>query len=451
MRPRELALDILDKIEGKPDLAVHYLDQVLRRESIIDSRDRAFISNLVQGVQRWKLRLDWMIGRYSKIPIEKLDQRVLFILRLAVYQIHFLDRVPDSAAVNEAVNQAKNKFSTRHVAPFVNAVLRKISGKGLRVSYPDKNLDQLNNLSVYYSFPPWLIEKWFEEIGVSSTEKLLSALNEIPSVNIRTNILKISRMSLIRMLDAEGVKAKGTEFSPAGIILEDFRGRVDRLDSFKKGLFQVQDQAAQVTSYLLAPEPGEKVLDIGAGLGGKSSHIGEIMGGKGTVVSLDINMSRLVSLYQNTGRLDINNILPVIADASKPLSSLFRCKFDRVMVDAPCTGFGVISRHPDCKWNRDKSSSKKMAELQKNIINEAATVLKKDGRMLYVTCTISRDENENVVREILMENRSLKFENLNNYAPEWGRDLIDDQGFLRILPHIHHMDGFFAALFTKRD
>ncbi|MBN2060207.1 MAG: 16S rRNA (cytosine(967)-C(5))-methyltransferase RsmB [Deltaproteobacteria bacterium] len=448
-RPREIVLDILNKVEEKRGFAGYYLEELSRQETDFDSRDRAFISNMVQGVQRWKLRLDWIISRYSKIPMEKIDQPILNILRIAVFQIFFMDRVPESAAVNEAVNLTKRGYSTRHAASFVNAVLRKICGQKSRVFYPDKNSDLLNNLSVYYSFPPWLIEKWFEEVGVSSTEELLSVLNEIPSVNVRTNILKTDRHTLMDLLNAEGVGVRCAEFSPVGIIFEDFRGRVDRLDSFKKGLFQVQDEAAQITSYLLAPEPGEIVLDIGAGLGGKSSHMAELMGGKGIVVSLDINFKRLISLYQNIKRLDIANILPVIADAAKNLTSVFRRKFDRVMIDAPCTGFGVISRHPDGKWNRDKHSSKRLAGLQKSIVHAAASVLKINGMMLYVTCTISRDENENVVRDILKENRSLQLENLHGHIPEWGAELIDDQGFLRILPHIHHMDGFFAALFRK--
>ena len=266
--PREFALDILNNFEGQKDYTHHYLDHISEKDSGIDNRDKAFISNLVQGVLRWKLRLDWIISGYSKIPLTKLDPPVLNMLRLAVYQIFFLKRVPDSAAVNEAVNQAKRKYSSRHAAPFVNAVLRNICRRGSRIPFPDKNSDILDYLSIYFSFPRWLVEKWFEEIGVSCTEELLPALNEIPSVNIRTNTLKTDREALMEFLSAEGVKVKSTGFSPVGIILEEFRGRVDKLDSFKKGLFQVQDQAAQITSYILAPEPGEKVLDVGAGLGG---------------------------------------------------------------------------------------------------------------------------------------------------------------------------------------
>ena len=449
--PREFALEILNDVEGRNEFTGHYLDHVPRDDSVIDGRDRAFISNLVQGVQRWRLRLDWIIGIYSKIPVGKLDLSILNILRLAVYQIFFLDRVPDSAAVNEAVNHTKRGYSIRHAAPFVNAVLRSICRQKSRIHYPDKNSDLLNNLSVYYSFPRWIIEKWFDEIGILPTEELLTALNEIPCINVRTNTLKTNREKLMKLLDAEGVKVKRTEFSPVGLIFENFRGRVDSLESFKKGFFQVQDQAAQITSYILAPKNGEKVLDIGAGFGGKSTHIAELMGKEGTVVSLDINLNRLINLYQNYKRLDIKNILPVLADATKPLSSVFHCKFDRVMIDAPCTGLGVISRHPDCKWNRDKDSSKKLAELQRNIIREATSILKEEGSMLYVTCTLSRDENENVVRNILKEIRMLQLENLNFYVPEWGTELIDDQGFLKILSHVHHMDGFFAALFKKKE
>ena len=281
-------------------------------------------------------------------------------------------------------------------------------------------------------------------------EDLLSAQNSLPCLNIRTNTLKISRDKLIAYLADEGVKGKPLSYAPEGILLEGFKGRVTELKAFRNGLIQVQDQAAMIISHLIAPQPGGDILlDICAGFGGKSTHMAALMGGKGYVLALDINRERLINLMNNSRRLDIANIQPIVADASKPLSTLLNFKFDKVMVDAPCSGLGVISRHPDIKWSRDEKDITRLSFLQKTIMNETASVVKKGGRILFVTCTVSSQENEEVVNDFLDRNSDMSLENLKKHVPEWGLDLIDDQGFFKTFPHIHHMDGFFAALFRK--
>ncbi|HJX34037.1 MAG TPA: RsmB/NOP family class I SAM-dependent RNA methyltransferase, partial [Desulfatiglandales bacterium] len=195
--------------------------------------------------------------------------------------------------------------------------------------------------------------------------------------------------------------------------------------------------------------PGDTVLDICAGLGGKSTHMAALNGGKGDILAVDLNRRRLVALVHNAHRLGIDNIHPVVADASKSLSSAFSVQFDKVILDAPCSGLGTISRHPDIKWNRDEGDIIRLSFMQKTIMNEAASVIQKGGRILFVTCTISKEENEDVVEDFLVRNSDVSLENLKSHVPEWGLDLIDDQGFFRTFPHIHNMDGFFAALFTK--
>ncbi|MFC1534423.1 16S rRNA (cytosine(967)-C(5))-methyltransferase RsmB [Thermodesulfobacteriota bacterium] len=439
----------LNRLVRKPQYSGNYLDNLFQRNPYLNERDRAFISQLVQGVLRWRLRLDWVIGQFADLPLKKINIPILNILRLALYQVFFLDRVPESAAVNEAVNQAKDNKSTRHGTSFVNGILRNICRRKDEITFPDRDRDRLGYLAAYYSHPEWLVEKWIKELGDKHTEELLYAQNVFPDLNIRTNTLKISRDTLIEYLAEDGITGRPTPYTPEGVLLEGFRGKVDELASFKKGLFQIQDQAAQITSHLLAPQPGDKVLDICAGLGGKTTHMVELMGGKGQVLALDINVGRLISLNCNSRRLGIEALPSVVADASTSLSFLLRCKFDRIMVDAPCSGLGVISRHPDNKWNRDVNDIKRLALLQKIVMNEAASIIQKGGRILYVTCTISRDENEDVVNDFLDNHRDISHENLKEHVPEWGLDLIDDQGFLKTFPHIHHMDGFFAALFTK--
>lgn len=449
-RPRDLALRILTDLTRISHHSAPYLDDIFNQNPHLNNRDRAFITHLVLGVLRWRLRLDWIIGQYANLPLKKISSQVLNILRIGLYQIFYMDRVPESAAVNEAVNQTKTKKSTRHAAAFVNGILRNICRQKDEIAFPDKDSNIEHYLAVSYSYPQWVVEKWIRELGIEHTESLLSAQNRIPELNIRSNSLRISREKLIDSLAKEGVMAKPTTYAPDGILLEGFKGRVDELSSFSKGLFQVQDQAAQITSYLLAPRSGDVVLDLCAGLGGKSTHLAELMGGNGLVVALDITRKRLISLSRNSQRLGITDISPLVVDATRDLSCLFSAKFDSIMVDAPCSGLGVISHNPDGKWNRDERDIIRLALLQKNILSRAVSVLRKGGRMLYVTCTISKEENEGVVRDVLDSRSDVFLENLRNYVPDWGLELIDDQGFMKTFPHIHHMDGFFAALFKKR-
>jgi 16S rRNA (cytosine967-C5)-methyltransferase len=449
-KPRELALNILNSQSQGTSFPENDLNDFYRLNRL-DERDRAFVNSLVQGVLRWRQRLDWAIGQFSSVPLKKIDGEILNILRIACCQIFFMDRVPESAAVNEAVNLARAGKRPRHVISFINGILRTICRSRDEIKFPDRERERARYLSIFYSYPEWLTDKWVSELGEDVAEELFSEQNKVPDVNIRTNILRISRDALMESLVRAGINAGPMSRSPQGVVLEGFRGRVDALAEFKAGLFQVQDQAAQIAGHLLSVKPGYSVLDICAGLGGKSSHLAELMEGKGQVIGLDNNKGRLARLVENAKRLGINNILPVEADASMPLSSLFQNRFNRVLLDAPCSGLGVISRHPDIKWNRREADIPRLAATQKTFLNAAASVVEKGGELLYVVCTISREENEEVVAGFLKENSDMSLVNLKEQAPGWCFDLIDEQGFYRTWPHKHHMDGFFAALFRKED
>jgi 16S rRNA (cytosine967-C5)-methyltransferase len=447
--PRDLALKILNSLANKTDSPDNYLDDLFQSHTYLDERDRAFIVHLVQGLFRWRLRLDWVIGQFTDFPLNRLETPILNILRLALFQIFFLDKVPESAAVNEAVKQVKSNNGPRYIASYVNGLLRNICRHKGKISFPDKDREPVSYLSVFHSYPQWLVDRWIKEFGKEFTENLLLSQNNLPRLNVRTNTLFLTRERLIEYLAEEGVTGKPTTYAPEGVILEGFKGRVTELNAFKSGLFQVQDQAAIIMSHLIAPQPSDTMLDICAGLGGKSTHMAALNGGKGNIIAVDINRRRLMTLVQNARRLGIYNIQSVVADASKSLSSALSVQFDKVILDAPCSGLGTISRHPDIKWNRDEGDIIRLSFMQKTIMNETARVIKKGGRILYVTCTISKEENEDVVEDFLVKNSDMSLENLKRHVPEWGIDLIDAHGFFRTFPHIHHMDGFFGALFTK--
>lgn len=445
-KPRELALKILNGHIDGPRSVDH---EGLFKGYNLDERDRAFVNNMVQGVTRLRLRLDWTIEQLSAVPLRRIDRDIMNVLRMALYQIFFMDRVPESAAVNEAVNLVRAAKRPRHIISFVNGLLRAACRRRDNLEFPDRGGDRARYLSVFYSYPLWLADKWIGELGEDDAEALLAAQNYFPDINIRANTLRIDRDGLVEALARDGIKARPLDWSPQGIVLEGYRGRVDALDAFKRGLFQVQDQAAQIASHLLSVCPGDRVLDICAGFGGKSSHLAELMGGKGQVTALDNNRARLMSLAENAERLGIDNIMPVVGDATLPLSATFQRKFNRVVLDAPCSGLGVISRHPDIKWNRVKEDIPRLAAMQSKFLNSAASVVEKGGELLYVVCTISREENEGVVEGFLGGSQGFSLVNLKEQAPGWCHDLIDDKGRYRTLPHIHGMDGFFAALFRK--
>lgn len=447
--PRDLALAILTGADYSRGLEVKYPDGLVRENPGLTERDRAFIVNLVQGVFRWRIRLDWIIRQGLRFPFRKIEPPVLNILRLALYQIFFMDKVPDRAAVNEAVEQVKGT-GYRHVAGFVNGILRSVCRHREEIPFPDPEKEPDLYLSVSHSYPLWLVKKWTGELGRDSAERLMAAMNRIPVMAIRVNTLRTDRGDILGRLRQEVAGAEPALYSPEGINLPGLKGPVTRLQGFKGGLFLVQGEAAQLGAHLLSPRPGERVLDLCAGMGGKSTHLAALMKDRGVVLALDRNLPRLRDLLENSNRLGAGSVIPVAADASADLTRLLKRPFNRVLVDAPCSGLGVISKNPDAKLTKSVGDIGRLAGLQKKILNQAVPLLGKGGTMLYMTCTVSREENEGVVEELLRENSQMTLEDLKHEAPEWSRALIDDDGFFRSFPHVHGMEGFFGALFRKK-
>ncbi len=450
MGPRDLALTVLNRANGWTlREASTGLDAALNRYPEMPERDRAFTVHLVQGVYRWQIRLDWIVKGSVHFPFKQIEPPVLNVLRLAIYQIFFLDRVPASAAVNEAVKQAK-AFEGGHVAGFVNGILRNICRHKDRIHFPHPDRDPDLYLSVHYAYPLWLVKKWNRELGRNQTEQLLNAGNAIPPLMLRTHALMCHREELIQRLASEGVKAASTSYSPDGIKVDRLRGPVNRLQSFKDGLFQVQGEAAQICSHLLDPQPGEKVLDLCAGAGGKSIHLASLMNDQGGVVAVDKSQGRLAGLCETTKRLRIASVMPLAGDAAVGLPFSRGGLFDKVLVDAPCSGLGVIARHPDIKTTRGPDDIKRLALLQGAILDGAVSLLRPGGSLLYVTCTLSREENEGVVEGCLSRHHCMRCEDLGVHVPSWGKALIDVQGYFRTSPYHHAMEGFFAARLIKR-
>ncbi|HDR14524.1 MAG TPA: 16S rRNA (cytosine(967)-C(5))-methyltransferase RsmB, partial [Desulfobacteraceae bacterium] len=425
--PRNLAFKILRKPGAGPGAFERRLEDAFGNDPKMAPRDRAFAVHLVQGVLRWRSRLDWIINCYASFPFSRIEPDVLTVLRIALYQMLFMDRVPDSAAVNEAVKQV-SACGRPHLRSFVNGILREISRHKGQCDFPSREENPVSHLSARYSYPEGMVRKWITELGFEKTEGLLQAGNMVSPMVLRVSSRRISRDELAVMLSAEGIRVRYAGFSPDGLIVEELRRPVGEIEAFRRGFFTVQGEAAQAASRLLAPSPGDHVLDLCAGLGGKTTHLAELTGDRGMVVAVDRNTNRLAEMLRTAGRMDLRSIRPVAADVSENLCGWLGKRFDCIMLDAPCSALGTISRHPDVKWWRKEEDIQRLSRLQARLLDCAIELLRPGGRVLYATCTISREENEDVVESCAARHRSIFVEDLRRTAPGWAEPLLDDSG-----------------------
>jgi 16S rRNA (cytosine967-C5)-methyltransferase len=371
-----------------------------------------------------------------------MDAGVLNILRTALYQIFFMDRVPDYAAVDEAVRIAKKKFPGRD--RLINAVLRKSSLNRANIQYPDMDKDPALFVSVYHSHPLWLVEKLLAIRGLEETIAFCEANNAIPPLTLRVNRLKADRGQVIEALSAQGVAVHPTGFSPDGINAVPGEVRIRGTPLFEQGALHIQDEASQLDSILAAPAQGSNVLDLCAGAGGKTTHLAEIMGNCGRIMAIDLNPGKLKSLESLARRGGIEIIQSRPADASVDLRREFHGAFDLVLVDAPCSGTGTLRRNPEIKWRLSPDQIAGLCALQKKILGTAPAYIGEGGRIFYSTCSILPEENEKVIADF-----TSRFPGFSVKRPSSHGQLFDDRGFFRTSPDRYGMDGFFGALLSK--
>ncbi|HWP22668.1 MAG TPA: 16S rRNA (cytosine(967)-C(5))-methyltransferase RsmB [Candidatus Binatia bacterium] len=442
---RALAADILRKVDVEKAYADMLLDHALRSQALRDA-DRALLTELVYGTLRWRGRLDALLSPQLDRPLEKTDPVLRNLLRLAAYQLLFLDRIPAYAAVNEAVALAKSLRGAK-AAGFANAVLRNVLRKNSGGKKFADGDDSVTALAAAYSHPEWLVKKWLEEFGPAEIKPLLQANNQKAPLVLRANSLKIARGELLRRFSDAGIQAAPTERSPQGVRL-GASGAVEKLPGFNEGLFQVQAESSQLVAYLLAPSPGERILDACAAPGGKSTHIAELMQDEGEVVAIDSSARGVKKIVENATRLGLKSVRAVRADARTRLSGLKLASFDRILVDAPCSGLGTLRAHPEIKWQRSESDVERLRRLQVEILEHAARYLKPGGVLVYSTCTLTREENQQVVEGFLGRTKSFELEPAAGYLPEQAQPMARGEFFLA-LPHRDDTDGFFAARMRK--
>ncbi len=444
---RPIALSILNRI-GRD---APHLDRVMERalaQSPPDRRDTALIYALVYGVLRWRGRLDYILSRFSNTPRAKIDPPVLNILRLAMFQILYMDRIPDSAAVNTAVDLART-VAPPWVVRFVNGVLRNVVRQGRSVRVPDPETDPVAAISAETAFPDWLVDRWVARFGPRDTRELCTAVNEVPPVTLRTHTLRTDRSTLMDQLEGAAEKRTRTSRAPGGIALHGLRSAVFDLPGYAEGHFGVQDEAAQLVAYLVAPRPGERILDACAGLGGKTGHLAQLMDNRGELLALDRDGSKLERLEAEMNRLGIDMVAIRTENLEGPPDPDVLGTFDRVLVDAPCSGLGVLRRNPDGKWRTGPEDPARHQQRQVRFLDHLAPLVKPGGRMVYAVCSVEPEETDAVWAAFINAHPEFRAVPDPQGFPEPARALIDRDGCFRSLPHRTQMDGFFAVCFEK--
>lgn len=445
---RKSALAILDRLQKEPSTLDAVMTTANRQTPTMAARDRALMQTIVYGVLRWQRRLDAVIAHFSKTKLNRIDPVILNLLRIGMFQILYLDRIPDSAAVNTTVQMAK-AHAPAWVVRYVNGLLRGAIRNQNDLAIPAENGDIVQTLSIRKSFPPWLIERWLERFGEEETIELCDAINTIPEITVRGNTLKASRRQLMEDLKSEVDRISMTRFSPLGLQLSGLHRAVDQMAPFQNGIFQVQDEAAQLVTLILNPQPGETILDACAGLGGKTGHIAQAMQNQGCLIAADQSSGKLSLLQQEMERLGIHCVQPQNIDWSQPEIKVKLPQFDRILIDAPCSGLGVIRRNPDTKWRSDKSNLSRYARRQTVFLERIAPLVKPGGLVIYAVCSFEPEENETVVNGFLKNHSEFVKEDIGPNDSKEIAGLGCKDGFLRTFPHQHTMDGFFAARMKK--
>lgn len=431
---RGSAVKILNRVERTDAYLDKLLEAELRTEEINDL-DKALLTEIVNGVLRWQMKLDWVLNGFFHGNFTKAEVTVKNALRAALYQIMFLDKIPQHAAVNEAVEFVK-RIRGDKAANLVNAVLRNIIRNIDGIHYPDVTIDAAQYLAIMYSHPLWAVRRWISRFGYAETEKLLQANNERPNLSLRINTAKIAVEKFLDLLNSQNVVYERSKYLPHFIRTSNL-SNLSQTELFRQGYFSVQDESAGIACQLLAAQPGDRVIDLCAAPGGKTNFVGEMLHGNGEIIAVDKYATRLNLVKASCERLGITGVKIVEADGTEFSAE----PADKVLLDTPCSGLGVLSKKPDVKLKRESEDIRDLVALQQRLIENAARLVKDGGVLVYSTCTTEPEENFGIVRWFL------------EHHPEFGVDsaaqfvdasLVGPDGYVETYPHRHGMDGSFS-------
>ena len=436
--PREAALRILQAADTRSAFSDRLLDGAHARGGP-DERDQALMHELVKGTLRWRGRLDWALDRLVHIGLSQVQPWVKNILRMGAYQILFLERVPAHAAVDESVKLA-HRYGHPGTAGLVNSVLRRLVEEKETLVPPEG--DDVESLAAWGSHPEWIIERWLDQFGLEQTRALLLADNRAAPVGLRVNPMRNSREELIERLAAEGVTALPSRLAPDHVRLEESTAP-GRLAAFREGRCTAQDESETLIGRLVAPQPHERLLDLCAAPGGKCTHLAELMGDEGEVWALERAEARVASLEATVRRLGTHAVHVVTGDGR---TYTFPMPFDRVLVDAPCSGLGVLARRADARWRKGPELLRELPPIQQELLVAGGRRARPGGVVVYSVCSFEPEETTEVVERFLREQPSFVLESATGVLPD---EVVDEHGFMRVLPHVHGCDGAFAARFRR--
>ena len=440
--PREVALLVLGRVEKDGAYSNIALNQELKKVKM-SSVDSGLATELVYGTLRQQGTLDYILAQFCKKPLTKLPTWILLILRMGLYQMYYMDKIPVSAAINESVELAK-KYGHQGTVGLVNGTLRTIDRERDKITFPDKEKDLANYISVCYSHPRWLVERWMDKISPMATIAICEYDNQPAPFSVRVNTLKISVDDCVKLFKENGIEVTRGEAAEEALYLPK-GAALQNQDIFTKGLVYPQHESAMVAAHALAPVPGSKVIDACAAPGGKSTHLAQLMNNQGEIHSFDMFPHKIGLIEQNCKRLGVDIVKAEVKDSSKPLKGLEEWA-DYALVDAPCSGLGVLQKRADSRWQKSPAVIMEMAAMGSKILENIAKCVKPSGVLLYCTCTVASEENADVVNAFLFKHPEWKLETIPNLPKEWN---TNGASMWQIWPHIHGIDGFFMARLRK--
>lgn len=442
---RHLARLVLDQYENEGAYLNLALTRTLNQFNQADRREKDFCSELAYGVLRYLFKIDFILGRLLSRPLNSLKTPVKNILRIAIFQLLKLPEIPDHAVVHTAVVETKNtKYSG--LAGLVNGVLRNYLRKREDIVLPDPALETVKYLSLEYSHPKWLVERWLERFGLETTERILKANNEIPPLTVRINQHLTDCKALKSQLTAQGIHWLPGHFLEEAITFQDLPCALAELPQFQEGKIFVQDESSMLVARLLAPRPGETIIDFCAAPGGKSTHLAELANDQCQIISIDDHPHKIDLIRENASRLKLKKIEPVLGDARKVFAGDAR-QVDAVLVDAPCSGTGVLRRRVDARYRRKPEDIKALAALQREILEEAARLVRMGGRLVYSTCTLEPEENQEQIKWFIENHSGFQIEPYSEFLPQGLETCLADLNgqWATLLPQAGGGDGFFMC------
>ena len=457
MNARIVALECLLTLSHSNASIASVVDSAFGRHAT-EGRERRLVNGLVYGVIRWQKQLDWVLNQFIN-PKFQLDARHRNILRLGAFQLLHLDGIPAHAAIFETVQLAtspQRKSSGRgKTAGFINAVLRSIQREGTRVAYPPLDTNPIEHIAFSQSYPTWLVKQWLQTHDVSWTLAFCRASNQTAPLAFRVNTLLTQREKVCQFLEMKGLPASLSKIAPDGIALEnrtittfDTAGELTLKDILNRNDIYVQDESAMLVAHLLSPEDAEFIVDLCAAPGGKTTHLAHLMRNTGKIIAVDASEKKIALLQKNCRRVDARNVETRVMDATKADLAFIETA-DAVLIDAPCSGFGTLRRHPDIRWNKTLKQVRALSEIQYNLLKNAAPHIKPGGILVYSTCSIEPMENEEVIQRFLADFPMYRVENARRFLPDVPLSAITPQGFVQTFPHKHRIDGAFVARLRK--